>query len=179
MTYIQERGSTHVYHVNRMSKEEMDHMISLCVHEQPAYCVAACPFKMDTKEMLYYAAKGNFKKALAIYEKITPFPMILCDGCTAPCEDNCKLCELGDGVSIREVERAIVRYGEPGRRSSVFRMKGQQSLVLDYFHCFLQGNWKRKCILRRFIVRKKIMKAILQRQPDIFWNQTAAMKRNV
>ena len=32
MTYIQERGSTHVYHVNRMSKEEMDHMISLCVH---------------------------------------------------------------------------------------------------------------------------------------------------
>ena len=52
MTYIQERGSTHVYHVNRMSKEEMDHMISLCVHEQPAYCVAACPFKMDTKEML-------------------------------------------------------------------------------------------------------------------------------
>ena len=104
MTYIQERGSTHVYHVNRMSKEEMDHMISLCVHEQPAYCVAACPFKMDTKEMLYYAAKGNFKKALAIYEKITPFPMILCDGCTAPCEDNCKLCELGDGVSIREVD---------------------------------------------------------------------------
>ena len=61
MTYIQERGSTHVYHVNRMSKEEMDHMISLCVHEQPAYCVAACPFKADTKEMLFYAAKGNFK----------------------------------------------------------------------------------------------------------------------
>ena len=70
MTYIQERGSTHVYHVNRMSKEEMDHMISLCVHDQPAYCVAACPFKVDTKEMLFYASKGNFKKALAIYEKI-------------------------------------------------------------------------------------------------------------
>ena len=31
MTYIQEGGSTHVYHVDRMSKEEMDHMISLCV----------------------------------------------------------------------------------------------------------------------------------------------------
>ena len=113
-----------------MSKEEMDHMISLCVHEQPAYCVAACPFKMDTKEMLYYAAKGNFKKALAIYEKITPFPMILCDGCTAPCEDNCKLCELGDGVSIREVERAIVRYGEPGRRSSVFRMRKKKRAAI-------------------------------------------------
>ena len=70
MTYIQERGSTHVYHVNRMSKEEMDHMISLCVHDQPAYCVAACPFKVDTKEMLFYASKGNFKKALAIYDSM-------------------------------------------------------------------------------------------------------------
>ena len=147
MTYIQERGSTHVYHVNRMSKEEMDHMISLCVHEQPAYCVAACPFKMDTKEMLYYAAKGNFKKALAIYEKITPFPMILCDGCTAPCEDNCKLCELGDGVSIREVERAIVRYGEPGRRSSVFRMRKKKRAAIfgsGLFPLFLAGELEKK-----------------------------------
>ena len=73
MTYIQERGSTHVYHVNRMSKEEMDHMISLCVHEQPAYCVAACPFKMDTKEMLYYAAKGNFKKGWQFMRKLHHF----------------------------------------------------------------------------------------------------------
>ena len=147
MTYIQERGSTHVYHVNRMSKEEMDHMISLCVHEQPAYCVAACPFKVDTKEMLFYAAKGNFKKALAIYEKITPFPMILCDGCTAPCEAECKLCELGDGVSICEIERAIVRYGEPGRRSSVFRMRKKKKAAIfgsGLFPLFLAGELERK-----------------------------------
>lgn len=123
----------------------------------------------------------NFKKALAIYEKITPFPMILCDGCTAPCENNCKLCEIGDGVSIREVERAIVRYGEPGRKSSVFRMRKKKKAAIfgsGLFPLFL-AELERKCILRQFIVRKKIMKAILQRQPDIFWNQTAAMKRNV
>ena len=125
MTYIQERGSTHVYHVNRMSKEEMDHMISLCVHDQPAYCVAACPFKVDTKEMLFYASKGNFKKALAIYEKITPFPM-----------------------------------------------------VQDYLCCFLPGNWKEKCILQLFTVRKKIMRSILQPQPHIFLRQTAKMRQN-
>ena len=147
MTYIQERGSTHVYHVNRMSKEEMDHMISLCVHDQPAYCVAACPFKVDTKEMLFYASKGNFKKALAIYEKITPFPMILCDGCTAPCEDKCKLCELGDGISIREVERAIVRYGESSKRSSVFRMRKKKKAAIfgsGLFVLFLAGELERK-----------------------------------
>ena len=147
MTYIQERGSTHVYHVNRMSKEEMDHMISLCVHEQPAYCVAACPFKVDTKAMLFYAAKGNFKKALAIYEKITPFPMILCNGCTAPCEAECKLWELGEGVSIREIERGIVRYGESGKRSSVFRMRKKKKAVIfgsGLFPLFLAGELEKK-----------------------------------
>lgn len=147
MAYIQERGSTHVYHVNRMSKEEMDRMISLCVHEQPAYCVAACPFKVDTKEMLFYAAKGNFKKALSIYEKITPFPMILCNGCTAPCEDKCKLCEIGDGISIREIERAIVRYGEPGKRSSVFRMRKKKKAAIfgsGLFTLFLAGELEKK-----------------------------------
>ncbi|URW87322.1 hypothetical protein M5E86_07990 [Blautia wexlerae] len=69
MTYIQERGSTHVYHVNRMSKEEMDHMISLCVHEQPAYCVAACPFKADTKEMLFYALQKETLRKLWLFMK--------------------------------------------------------------------------------------------------------------
>ena len=69
MTYIQERGSTHVYHVNRMSKEEMDHMISLCVHDQPAYCVAACPFKVDTKEDARLPVKRNvsFVKLATVY----------------------------------------------------------------------------------------------------------------
>lgn len=74
MTYIQERGSTHVYHVNRMSKEEMDHMISLCVHEQPAYCVAACPFKADTKEMLFYAAKETLRKLWLFMKRSHHFP---------------------------------------------------------------------------------------------------------
>ena len=46
--------------------------------------------------------------------------MILCNGCTAPCEEKCRLCELGDGISIREVERAIVRYGEPGNGAVYF-----------------------------------------------------------
>ncbi len=147
MAYIKERGSTHVYHVKRMSKEDMDHMIGLCVHEQPAYCVAACPFKVDTRAMLAFAAKGDFKKALAVYEKITPFPLILCDGCEAPCEARCKLCEIGDGISIKEVERAIVRYGERTRRSGVFRMRKKKTAVIfgsGLFPLFLAGELEKK-----------------------------------
>ena len=125
--------------------------------------------KWIQKKCCFMLQKETLRKHWQFMRKITPFPMILCDGCTAPCEINCKLCELGDGISIREVERAIVRYGEPGKRSSVFRMskrKRQQSLVQDYFHCFsCRGTGKKMYPTTIYCKEKKIMKAILQPQP--------------
>ena len=47
MSQIQERGSTHVYKVNKISKEEMESMVARCVYEQPPFCSAACPLKLD------------------------------------------------------------------------------------------------------------------------------------
>ncbi len=147
MAYIKERESTHIYHVNRMSKEEMDSMISRCVYEEPAYCVAECPMKLDSKAVLAAAAAGNLKKALRLYEKITPFPVILSSGCEAPCEKTCKLRELGDGISIREVERAVAKYGERTKSSGVFRMKKKKCAVLfgsGLLPLFLAGELERK-----------------------------------
>ena len=52
------------------AKEELEARESLCVHEQPAYCNAACPLKLDTKAMVAALAAGDFSKALQLYEKI-------------------------------------------------------------------------------------------------------------
>ena len=101
---LEERTSTHVYRQKRLfTKEELEQVESLCVHEQPAYCNAACPLKLDTKAMMAAVAAGDFTRALALYDKITPFPHILSAGCEAPCEGMCKLCALGEGVAIREL----------------------------------------------------------------------------
>ena len=82
---IEERQSTHVYRQKQLfTKEELETRESLCVHEQPAYCNAACPLKLDTKAMVAALAAGDFTKTLALYEKITPFPHILSAGCEAP-----------------------------------------------------------------------------------------------
>ncbi len=66
MNQIQERGSTHVYRVNKISKEEIDSMVTRCVYEDPAFCNAACPLKLDTRAMLKAAADGDCKKALLL-----------------------------------------------------------------------------------------------------------------
>ena len=144
---IQERQSTHVYRQKQLfSKEELESREHLCVHEQPAYCNAACPLKLDTKALVAALAAGDFTKALALYEKITPFPYILSAGCEAPCEGKCKLCSLGEGVSIRELEKAALAYGERTKKRSLLRKKAKKAAVFgaDLFSLFLAGELAKK-----------------------------------
>ncbi len=147
MAQINERGSTHVYHVNRLSKDMMDEMISRCIYEQPAYCNAACPLKLDTKAMLKAVAEGDYKKALSLYEKASPFVHILSSGCDAPCEAKCKLCERGEGVAIKDIEKAVAQYGVRSKSGGVFRMKKKKTVALfgsGLFCLFLAGELERK-----------------------------------
>ena len=144
---IEERASTHVYRQKRLfTKEELEARETLCVHEQPAYCNAACPLKLDTKAMVEAISAGDFNKALALYEKITPFPHILSSGCEAPCEGKCKLCELGEGLAIRELEAAAAAYGEPPKKRGLLRKKTKTCAVFgaDLFSLFLAGELARK-----------------------------------
>ena len=147
MSQIRERGSTHVYKVNKISKEEMDEMTARCVYEQPPFCSAACPLKLDVRAFLKAAADGDFKKALQLYEKVAPFPLVLSSGCEAPCEGKCRLGEIGDTVSVRAVEAAVSRFGEQSRLGGVFRSKKRKTVAVlgaDLFTLFLAGELEKK-----------------------------------
>ena len=144
---IEERQSTHVYRQKRLfTKEELEAREVLCVHEQPAYCNAACPLKLDTKAMVAAIAAGDFNKAMQLYDKITPFPHVLSSGCEAPCEGNCKLCSLGEGIAIRELEAAVASFGEPPRKKAFMRKKTKKAAVfgVDLFSLFLAGELAKK-----------------------------------
>ncbi len=147
MPEIQERGSTHVYKVNKISKEEMESMVARCVYEEPPFCNAACPLKLDTRAFLKAAAGGDFKKALQLYEKAAPFPLILSAGCEAPCESKCRLSEIGDGIAIREVEAAVSRFGKASKLGSIFRTKKKKTVAIlgsGLFPLFLAGELEKK-----------------------------------
>lgn len=145
--FLEERASTHVYRQKRMfTKEELEARESLCVHEQPAYCNAQCPLKLDAKAMTLAISQGDFEKALALYEKITPLPHILSALCEAPCEGACKLRELGEGIAIRQLEASAVAYGTGHRRKSLLRKKSKTVGIFgcDLFTLFLAGELSRK-----------------------------------
>ena len=99
---------------------------ALCVHEQPAFCTAACPLRIDARELTRLCADGDFTAARAMLERAVPFAQILAAGCEAPCADACRLSECGaESVDICALERAAMRHGQPrtGRGLLKFRKK--------------------------------------------------------
>lgn len=81
---------------------------SLCIQEQPAWCVAACPLHVDARAFLARAANGDWAAARKILERTMPFPGILGRICDHPCQAVCKRGEAGGAVEIAAVERACV-----------------------------------------------------------------------
>ena len=168
MAQIRERSSTHVYKVNKISKEEMDSMVARCVYEQPPFCSAACPLKLDARAFLEAASAGNFRKALQLYEKVAPFPLILSHGCEAPCERQCRLCELGDGVAIREVEAAVARLTE-APRGSLFRSRKKKSVAVlgsGLFVLFLAGELEKKAYPLKVFCEQEDLASFLHCETD-------------
>ena len=164
MSQIEERGSTHVYKVNRISKEEIDSMVERCVYEEPPFCNAACPLKLDTRAMLKAAGSGDLKKALQVYEKAAPFPLILSAGCEAPCEAKCRLCEVGDGIDIRNIEKAIARYGQQTRLGTIFRTKKKKTAAIlgsGLFPLFLAGEMEKKAYPITVFCEQETLEAFL------------------
>lgn len=145
---IDERASTHVYHQKQMfTKEELANREQLCIYEELAYCNAACPLKIDVKDMIAALANEDFDKAYALYEKNTPFPHLLAEGCEAPCEKACKLNEVGDGIAIKKLEQAIVSYGNATKSRGGLRMKKKITVGIvgsGLFVLFLIGELAKK-----------------------------------
>ncbi len=119
--------STRAYKTKQLySKDELAARESLCVHEQPAFCSAACPLRIDARELARLCADGDFTAARAMLERSAPFARILAAGCEAPCASACRLTERGaEGVDIPALERAAMRHGQPktGRGLLKFRKK--------------------------------------------------------
>ena len=169
MAQIQERGSTHVYKVNKISKEEMESMVERCVYEHPPFCSAACPLKLDARAFLEAAAAGNFKKALQLYEKIAPFPLVLAMGCEAPCEQKCRIGEIGDAVQIRAVEEAVSRFGQVQKLGSIFRTRKKKSVVLfgsGLFALFLAGEIEKKAYPLTVFCEESDLESFLHTETD-------------
>lgn len=72
-----------------------------------APCKAACPAHIAVQGYLQLAAKGEYKKALALIKRENPFPAVCGRICDHRCETHCTRKSVDDAVAIDEVKRFI------------------------------------------------------------------------
>ena len=124
--------STRVYRTKQLyTKDELAARESLCVHEQSAFCAAACPLRIDARELSRLCAEGDFTAARAMLERAAPFARILAAGCEAPCASACRLNEAGaEGVNIPALERAAMRHGKPRTGRGLLKFKKKKTAAV-------------------------------------------------
>ena len=153
--------STRAYRTKQLyTKEELERREALCVHEQPAFCSAACPLKLDAREFARLCAEGDFTAARAMLERITPFPIILACGCGAPCSSACRLGELpgGEGLNFPALERAAMRLGAPKTGRGMLKFKKKKTAAVfgsELFTLVTAAELARKSYPTVFYVREK------------------------
>ena len=150
--------STRVYRTKQLyTKEELAARESLCVHEQPAFCAAACPLRLDARELLALAAKGDLTGARAMLERAAPFAAILAAGCEAPCRAACRLNEVpgGQAVDIPAIERAAMRHGVARTGKGLLKLKKKKTAAVfgaELFTLIVAGELAGKSYPTKFFV---------------------------
>ncbi len=99
-----------------MEQNDLRQWESLCIQDEPAPCVAACPLHVDARSLTGHVAAGNWRKAQLVLNKTMPLPGILGRICDAPCRVVCNRAKLGGAIRIAELERAIVSRDGKSKR---------------------------------------------------------------
>ena len=142
-----ERGfvGKHYLMKQAFSQEELHRREAVCTREDPPGCTAACPLRLDMREVCAHAAKGDFAKAAGVIRAVTPFLYLLSEACSGMCVEACALSRLGDGVRIKALERACAMYGAAGGSRFLLPRKNRQVIVAGS-GLFAAGSWGKKAM---------------------------------
>ena len=83
-----------------------------CCQNEPPFCQAVCPFRLDVKGMEEKWKKGRFNAAYRTYQNTVGFPAIVEKLCPRPCEKACVRGRVDRAVSIGLLERATVEHAK-------------------------------------------------------------------
>ena len=99
-----------------------------CVHGQPAFCTAACPFGLEVRDFATRIGRKRTDAAYRIFRDAVAFPFIVAQLCNAPCQGACIRTKTDEAVQLHELERAVcqnarntkpTRYNVPKKQGSV------------------------------------------------------------
>ncbi|MGI6054621.1 MAG: pyridine nucleotide-disulfide oxidoreductase/dicluster-binding protein [Clostridium sp.] len=81
-----------------------------CRQNEPPFCQAVCPFRLDIKGLEEKWKKGRFNAAYRTYQNTVGFPGIVAKLCDRPCEKACLRARLDGAVQLGLLEQATIAY---------------------------------------------------------------------
>jgi len=161
-----EERSTKTYRQKQLfGKDELEARETVCIRNEPAFCAAACPLKLDARAFVNAVRNGDFSGARALLGRIAPFPLILAYGCEAPCENACRLSETGEGVAIGALERACLAFGTGKTESRLLRLRKKKTVAVfgaDLFSLALVGELSNKAYPVTFFCQEQDAQAVIK-----------------
>ncbi len=167
--HFTERSTRKYVQKQLFSKEELNEIESRCSYEDPAFCAAACPMKLDGRAFVKSVKEGKFKEAAAMLHRITPFPLILAKGCSHPCTEACRLSEIGDGIDIPALERAVCKHITPDKKRGLLRFKKKKTAAVfgaSLFTLTLAAELERKSYPCSFYIEEESIGASVKTAAD-------------
>lgn len=125
-----------------MDQQTLRQWESRCVQEEPPFCQAACPLRVDGRAFVGLLARGDADGARKVIERSLPLPGVLGRICEAPCEAACKRREAGDALTLGQLERFAITHGKPGPRPLRLPGKAGRALVLGRNLAALVCAWE-------------------------------------
>ena len=91
---------------------DMDRQIQTCLQDEDAFCTAACPFHLKTRDFIEKIRRGSFDAAYKAYRNAVGFPEIVAALCHKPCEAVCPYHKANASINLLALEKAAVSYAK-------------------------------------------------------------------
>lgn len=90
---------------------ETERILEKCTGKELPFCQAACPLHVDMKGANALIREGKFGEALDLIRERLPFPGIMGNICTHPCENACRRKNVDEPISIMHLKKSAADYG--------------------------------------------------------------------
>lgn len=118
------QGSTEIFHTGLWSNRKPVYV------DKTSPCRQSCPVGNDISRAFFYAANGDFDKALRAYREENPLPGICGRVCYHPCEGDCNRKSFDEALNIRGFERFLADHGRVDIRKDIPAVRRKEKIAV-------------------------------------------------
>ena len=91
-------------------KQQYTEVVGDCLETESAYCTAACPFHLDTRDFMAKMRRGAFSAAFKAFRDAVGLPRIVSVLCDQRCRAVCPRAQTDEALQMALLEKAAIEF---------------------------------------------------------------------